>query len=305
MKKDLISLTDVSPQEIGKMFQTTDRLKRSKTNPLKGRSLALVFQKPSMRTRVSFEVGMFQLGGQAIYLGPEDVQLGVRELVGDIAQVLSRYVDGIVARTFAHEDVERLARQATVPVINGLSDLEHPCQVLSDLYTIQKRVGRLKGVQVAYIGDGNNVLHSLLYGASLVGAHLSVATPPGYEPKDSCVREAERLSKKSGGRIALSHDPKEVVREADIVYTDVWTSMGQEKEREKRIRDFQGFQVNEQLLALAKSSVKVMHCLPAHRGEEISNGVLDGKESIVLDQAENRLHVQKAILVLLLGKRKT
>lgn len=302
MKKDLVSLSTLNGGQIEAIFRKADALKNSIDKPLKGKSLALIFQKPSMRTRVSFEVGMFQLGGQAIYLGPEDIQLGVRETVSDIAQVLSRYVDGIVARTFSHKDVETLAHRAAVPVINGLSDAEHPCQALADLYTVRSLHGRLRGVKIAYIGDGNNVLHSLLQGASLVGADLSVATPKGYEPDTGIVREAERTGKKTGSKIVLCRNPQEAAQEADIVYTDVWTSMGQEKEKKKRVNDFKGFQVNEKLMALAKPSSFFMHCLPAHRGEEVSKGVLEGRRSRVLDQAENRLHVQKAILVELLGK---
>lgn len=302
MKKDLVSLSTLNGGQIEAIFRKADALKNSIDKPLKGKSLALIFQKPSMRTRVSFEVGMFQLGGQAIYLGPEDIQLGVRETVSDIAQVLSRYVDGIVARTFSHKDVETLAHRAAVPVINGLSDAEHPCQALADLYTVRSLHGRLRGVKIAYIGDGNNVLHSLLQGASLVGADLSVATPKGYEPDAGIVREAERTGKKTGSKIVLCRNPQEAAQEADIVYTDVWTSMGQEKEKKKRVNDFKGFQVNEKLMALAKPSSFFMHCLPAHRGEEVSKGVLEGRRSRVLDQAENRLHVQKAILVELLGK---
>ena len=303
MKKDFVSLKAWTAQELELLFNKAEALSSSGAEPLKGKSLALIFQKPSMRTRVSFEVGMFELGGMAVYLGPDDIQLGVREPVGDIAEVLSRYVDGIVARTFSHRDVEVLARHATVPVINGLSDAEHPCQALADLYTIRQIHGRLKGVRIAYVGDGNNVLCSLMHGAALMGAHISAATPKGYEVPPSVAEEARAFAGKSGSKILLSHDPKEAVKGADIVYTDVWTSMGQEKEKEKRIRDFQGFQVNEGLLALAKPSARFMHCLPAHRGEEVSVKVLEGKKSVVLDQAENRLHVQKAILVTLLGRK--
>lgn len=304
MKKDFVSLKTLSASEIDALFEKADSLKREKSGLLQGRSLALIFQKPSMRTRVSFEVGMFQLGGQTVYLGPEDIQLGVRETVGDIAQVLSRYVDGIAARTFAHKDVETLAREASVPVINGLSDAEHPCQTLADLYTIRNIYRKLKGIKIAYVGDGNNVLSSLLHGAALVGADVSAATPKGYEPDKTILREAESFAKKSGSRIRVGNDPKEAVKDADIVYTDVWTSMGQEKEREKRLKSFDGFQVNEALMKKAKPSARFMHCLPAHRGEEVSTKVLEGKNSIVLDQAENRLHVQKAILVTLLGGRR-
>jgi len=302
MKKDLVSLKELTRHELAAFFRVADGLKHTEEKPLSRKSLALIFQNPSMRTRVSFEVGMFQLGGQTIYLGPEDIQLGVRETVSDIAQVLSRYVDGIVARTFSHKDVEMLARYATVPVINGLSDLEHPCQALADLYTIQKWCGRLEAVRIAYIGDGNNVLHSLLQGASCVGAHLSVATPKGYEPDEAIVKQAKEIAKKSGSQIMLCHDPQKAATEADIVYTDVWTSMGQEKERKKRLKVFRRFQVNERLMTFARPSAKFMHCLPAHRGEEVAKKVFEGKQSIVLDQAENRLHIQKAILVELLGK---
>ena len=302
MKKDLVSLKELTRHELAAFFRVADELRHTEEKPLNGKSLALIFQKPSMRTRVSFEVGMFQLGGQTIYLGPEDIQLGVRETVSDIAQVLSRYVDGIVARTFSHKDVEMLARHATVPVINGLSDLEHPCQALADLYTIQKWCGRLEAVRIAYIGDGNNVLHSLLQGASCVGAHLSVATPKGYEPDGAIVKQAKETAKKSGSQIMLCHDPQKAATEADIVYTDVWTSMGQEKERSKRLKVFRRFQVNERVMTFAKPFAKFMHCLPAHRGEEVAKRVFEGKQSIVLDQAENRLHVQKAILVELLGR---
>ncbi|MFH1857706.1 MAG: ornithine carbamoyltransferase [Candidatus Omnitrophota bacterium] len=301
MKQDFVSLGEMTPQRIQTIFQEADRLKQSKEKILSGKSLALIFQKPSMRTRVSFEAGMFQLGGQTIYLDPHDIQLGVRESVSDIAKVLSRYVHGIVARTFSHEDVVILAKNAAIPVINGLSDLEHPCQALADLYTIYKVFRRLKGIKIAYVGDGNNVLHSLLQGAGLAGMHLSVASPKGYKPLDLYVREAKHLAKKSGARIAVGHDPVEAVKDADIVYTDVWTSMGQEKEREKRFNAFQGYQVNESLMKRAKPQARFMHCLPAHRGEEVSQGVLDGVKSIVFDQAENRLHVQKAVLAILLG----
>ncbi len=293
MKKDFVSLKDLNKKEIEAIFKKADLLKKTKSAPLKGKSLALIFQKPSMRTRVSFEVGMFQLGGQSINLGPEDIQLGVREKVSDIAQVLSRYLDGIVARTFSHEDVVLLASHASIPVINGLSDAEHPCQALADLYTVRNYFGDLRKVKIAYVGDGNNVCNSLMHGAAVVGATLSIAAPKNYEPPRESVRN----------NIFVFNDPKEAVRGADVVYTDVWTSMGQEKEKEERLQAFRGFQVNESLMSLAKPNAKFMHCLPAHRGEEVSESVLEGKHSIVLDQAENRLHVQKAILVMLLGKK--
>jgi len=303
MKKDLVSLKGLTQEKMNQLFQEADRLKRGKHQPLAHQTLALIFEKPSMRTRVSFEVGMFQLGGAAIYLRPEDIQLGVRETVSDTAHVLSRYVDGIVARTFHHRDIETLSHHATIPVINGLSDREHPCQALADLYTVRGVYGELRGLKMAYIGDGNNVLHSLLHGASLMGMHVGIATPKGYAPLSAVVREAKAMGKRFRSDIALSHDPKEAVRDADVVYTDVWTSMGQEKEKAKRLKAFQGFQVNEKLMKLAKPKAKFMHCLPAHRGEEVSKEILEGKRSIVWDQAENRLHIQKAILVTLMGKK--
>ncbi len=303
MKRDFVSLKDLSPIQVERLFEEADRLKKSRGTPLKGKTLALVFQKPSMRTRVSFEVGMLQLGGAAIYLGPEGIQLGIRETVPDIAQGLSRYVDGIVARTFSHEDIETLGRYASIPVINGLSDREHPCQALADLYTIRQIFGRLKKVKIAYVGDGNNVLHSLLHGVALVGADLSAATPKRYAPNGEVVKETNRMRRKTGARISLGHDPKQAVRGADIVYTDVWTSMGQEGEKNARRKAFRGYQVNEALMKQAKSSAFFMHCLPAHRGEEVTEGVLEGRQSAIWDQAENRLHVQKAILATLLSSR--
>ncbi|MCM8782151.1 MAG: ornithine carbamoyltransferase [Candidatus Omnitrophica bacterium] len=303
-KKDLISAHDLSVQEINKLFALTDELKvddEKFTVALEGKTLALIFQKPSNRTRVSFEVGMTQLGGHTIYLGPDDIKLGVREATKDVAGVLSRYVDGIVARTFAHNDILELAKNSTVPVINGLSDLLHPCQAMADVYTIKEKLGRLEGVRVAFVGDGNNVLHSLLHCCSKVGIDLSIATPKGYEPDKKIVKEAEDELKKSGGKLNFSNDPKEAVKGSDVVYTDVWISMGQEKEYKKRVKAFKGFQVNKKLVSLAKKGCLIMHCLPAHRGQEITDEVLDSPNSIILDQAENRMHVQKAILLMLLG----
>ena len=305
MKRDLVSIRDLARQEIEGLFALTsdvkDRLTRDEPHPiLRGRTLALIFEKPSLRTRVTFEVAMTHLGGHAIYLAPQDIRLGARETVEDAARNLSRWVDGIVARTFDHGVVEQLAQHAKVPVINGLTDLLHPCQVLSDLFTLREKRGALGGLRVAFIGDGNNVCNSWLTGAAKTGIHLTVACPKGYEPNRDVAAKAREEAAATGATLDIMHDPVRAAREADVLYTDVWTSMGQEAERDQRLRDFQGFQVNQALVDLARKDVVVMHCLPAHRGEEITDEVMDGPHSIILDQAENRLHVQKAILVTLL-----
>ncbi len=302
MKRDLVSIRDLAREEIEAFFVlATDlkqRLKQNKAHPLLlGKTLALVFEKPSLRTRVTFEVAMTQLGGHAIYLAPQDIRLGARETVEDGARNLSRWVDGIVARTFDHALLELLAQYATVPVINGLTDLLHPCQVLGDLFTLQEKRGRLNGLRVAFIGDGNNVCNSWLYGAAKMGIHLIVACPPGYEPHRDVFTKARAEAEATQARLEMISDPVQAVKGADVVYTDVWTSMGHEEQRARRMRDFQGFQVNQALVASAQKDVLVMHCLPAHRGEEITDEVMDGPYAIILDQAENRLHVQKAILV--------
>lgn len=303
--RDFISMDDLTPDEIRAVLERSSDLKRrhraGESPPaLAGKTLAMIFEKPSLRTRVTFEVGMRQLGGYAIYLSPQDIQLGTRESVPDVARNLSRWVNGIMARTFAHRTVQDLAEYATVPVINGLSDREHPCQILGDLLTIQDHARRLNGVRVAWVGDGNNVCHSLLLAGGKVGMHLAVATPSGYEPANEIVSRARSLAGKSGGSISVGHDPKEAVRGADIIYTDVWVSMGQEAKRAERLKAFAGFQVDSALVRAAGPQVKVMHCLPAHRGEEITDEVLDGPQSIVLDQAENRLHAQKGLLAMIL-----
>lgn len=303
MKKNLISIKDLTKKEIVELFKFAKILKKnplSKANSLKGKSLALVFQKPSNRTRVSFEVGMFQLGGKAIYLGPDEVKLGVRESVKDVARVLGRYVNGIVARTFKHDDVLDLAKFSWSPVINGLSDLLHPCQGLSDLFTIEEHFGKKK-IKIAFVGDGNNVLNSLLIGSSVLGRDIYFSTPTGCEPDKAVLSEAKAHADKSKSTIQKIDSPKECVKNADIIYTDVWISMGQESKKEERLKLFNGFQVNKDLVSSAKENVLIMHCLPAHRGEEIADEVLDSKNSIVYEQAENRLHVQKAILLMLLG----
>jgi len=306
MKKDLISLADLSPDEIWALLQLALSLKAEwrqggNTPRLAGKTLAMIFQKPSLRTRVSFEMGMIHLGGQALYLSPDEIKLGQRESIPDVARVLSRYVDGIMARVFAHADVVTLARWASVPVINGLSDYSHPCQALADLLTIYEKLGRLKGVKLTYVGDGNNVLHSLLFGGAAVGLHVVAATPEGYEPLPEVVHRAQERAKETGATIRLLRDPREAVKGADVIYTDTWFSMGQEAEAEVRRPIFRPYQVNAELLAVAGPQARVMHCLPAHRGEEITDEVADGPCSWLFDQAENRLHAQKAVLVELLG----
>jgi ornithine carbamoyltransferase len=295
--KDLISITDVNSDEIQHLIKSAVDLKKGgRKLLLEGKTLALLFEKPSLRTRVSFDVAMSQLGGHAIYLSQAEVGLGEREPIADAARVLSRYVDGIVARTFAHHSVALLAKHASVPVINGLSDGEHPCQILSDLLTIHEKKGKLKGLTVAYIGDANNVANSLLLACSLVGVEFRISSPVGYELQDEVLTRAQKI----GGQITLTVDPKEAAKDADVLYTDVWTSMGQEAEAERRRAAFARYQVNEELLSLAKSDVIFMHPLPAHYGEEIAEGLLESPHSVVFDQAENRLHMQKSILSKLL-----
>jgi ornithine carbamoyltransferase len=303
MKKDLISIRTLSLQEIKDIFSLTYAIKKNPqkfSKALQGKTLALIFQKPSNRTYVSFQVGMYELGGNSIYLGPEHIKLGIRETIHDVAKTLSRYVDGIVLRTFGHQNILDMARYAGVPVINGLSDLSHPCQALADTFTIKEKLGGLKNITLAYVGDGNNVCHSLLYACAKLGININVATPKGYEPSAVVVKGARLSAGESGAKINLFYNPEKAVKSADVIYTDVWASMGQEKEAEKRKRDFKNFQLNKKLASLAKKNCIIMHCLPAHRGEEISDDVIDGKNSIIFDQAENRLHVQKAILVKLL-----
>lgn len=300
--KDFISIKELKREDIDEIFDLTERLKSKEDfgEPLKKKTLALIFQKPSNRTRVSFEVGMTQLGGHTVYLGPDELKLGIRESVQDAAKVLSRYIDGIVARVHRHQDIIDLAKSSSVPVINGLSDLLHPCQGLSDIFTIKEKFKDFRSIKLVFIGDGNNVLHSLMYGSSIVGLDMSVVTPKGYEPKKEIVKDVVDFSKKSGSVIKFFNKPLDALKDADIIYTDVWVSMGQEKIRKKKLEAFKGFQVNKDLVSKAKKSCKIMHCMPAHRGEEITDDVIDGPNSIVLDQAENRLHVQKAILYLLL-----
>ncbi|MDP3041199.1 MAG: ornithine carbamoyltransferase [Candidatus Omnitrophota bacterium] len=314
MKKDLISIEDLTTKEIEELFNLAVKLKKNKSKfskVLAGKTLALIFQKPSNRTRVSFEVGMYQLGGNSIYLSPSEINLGVRETVKDAAKTISRYVDGIVLRTFEHKNCLDMAAAAGVPVINGLSDFSHPCQALADLFTIgekflrlnytrQKVARRLKGLTLAYVGDGNNVCNSLLYAAAKTGMNITVATPAGYAPNSEVVKQAKEMAKETLSQIIITEDPHSAVNGANVVYTDVWASMGQEEEISKRKIIFKDFQINAKLLTHAATGVLVMHCLPAHRGEEITDEVMDSKSSIVFDQAENRMHVQKAILIKLL-----
>ena len=271
--------------------------RREEHHLLPGRTLAMIFQKPSTRTRVSFEVGMTQLGGHALYLAAADLQLGRGETLRDTATVLSRYVDAIMIRTFAQEDVEELARHASIPVINGLTDSAHPCQALADVMTIRERLGTLEGLRVAYLGDGNNVCASLMVACAKLGAEFVAATPEGYEPDDEVVR----IAREAGGNVSVVHDPREAAAGANVLYTDVWTSMGQEEERERRLRDLAGFGIDSALVARAADDAIVLHCLPAHYGEEITEEVLYGPRSAVWDEAENRLHAQKALLALVVS----
>lgn len=294
MKRDFITMFDLQKEEIYQIFNLAKTLKDSQKKGvehrlLKHKTLAMVFEKPSLRTRVTFETGMTQLGGHAIYLAPSDIQLGKRETVPDAAKNLSRWVDIIMARVFAHKTVDDLAKNATIPVINGLSDLEHPCQIMADLFTIIEKKDSLDDITLAYIGDGNNVCNSFVAASNLLGFRLKIATPAGYEPDEDYISKAMNT--------ALTTDPREAVKDADIVYTDVWASMGQEKEATQRKEVFASFQINAGLMKHAKDDTLIMHCLPAHRGEEITDEVIDGPHSIVFDEAENRLHIQKAIMV--------
>ncbi len=306
MKKDLLSILDLSKDEMLELFDIARKIKEDLKNgiehtELKGKSLAMIYEKPSLRTRVTFEIGMYQLGGYGIYLAPSDIKLGKRESVADVARNLSRWVDGIMARTFSHRTVVELAENANIPVINGLSDYEHPCQILADYLTIMEHKNRVDGLKLAFIGDGNNVANSLLYASAILGSDFSIASPFGYEIKPEILNRAKEITDKTGVSILQTNAPQEAVKDADIIYTDVWVSMGEEGEKEERLSRFKGFQVNTKLLEYAKRDVVVMHCLPAHRGEEITSEVLDGPHSVVLDEAENRLHIQKAILVKLMG----
>jgi len=305
--KDLLSLHDLTTEEINEILMLAKELKAKQKSGiehpiLKGKTLGMIFQKASTRTRVSFEVGMYQLGGSALFLSGRDLQIGRGEPIRDTARVLSRYLDGVMIRTFAQADVEEFAHYADIPVINALTDLLHPCQILADLLTIQERKGcDLKGLKLAYIGDGNNMAHSYMYGCAKMGMHFAAATPKGYAPDAAVTANAVSDAKASGGSITLVHDPYEAAKDADILCTDVWASMGQEKEREQRVKAFQGYQINEELLQAADRRAIVLHCLPAHRGEEITDEVVERFSSVIFDEAENRLHAQKAVLALTMG----
>lgn len=306
MKNHFLTVNDFSEETILKVLSTAEKLKKMPAGtfqPLKGKSLGLFFEKSSTRTRISFEIGMGQLGGNVIFLHPNDIQINRGETIGDTARVFARYLDAIVIRTFKHDNLVEWASYSDIPVINGLTDAHHPCQGLTDVFTVRESIGSFSGVKVAYIGDSNNVLVSLLHTAAKVGLNLTICFPEGYGPGSKVLNEAKLSAVESGAVIDVCQIPQDAVKGADFIYTDVWTSMGQEDESAERTRRFQGFQVNSDLLALAKPSVKVMHCLPAMRGKEITSDVLDGEHSIVFDQAENKLHVQKAIILELIGQR--
>ena len=305
-KRDLLSLQDLAPQEVldlinrGIKFKEHPELALDR-GPLRGKSLGLLFEKASTRTRVSFEVAMYHLGGHTVFLSLEDLQLRRGETIADTARVLSRYLDGLAIRTFGQDTLEKWAGSTSIPVINGLTDLHHPCQALGDLLTLQERFGMLNGLKLAYVGDGNNVAHSLIEGAAKVGMNISLACPKGYGPDLTIVKAAYRVAQQTGGSIELVKKPQKAASGADVLYTDVWVSMGKEREAKRRLKSLKPYQINARLLAMAKPHAVVMHCLPAHRGQEITAEVMDGPRSIVWEQAENRLHIQKAILEWLLG----
>jgi ornithine carbamoyltransferase len=304
MKRDLITLDDFSSQEIHELLDLAQKLKKRKgciLPYLQGKTVCLIFQKPSNRTRVSFEVGIHELGGNCIYLGPKEIALGQRETAADVAKTLSRYLHGIVARTNSHADVVELGKQASIPIINGLSDIDHPCQALADIFSVREKYGKFKGLTLAFIGDGNNVCHSLLLACAKVGLNMNIASPEGYEPDKNIVKRAFEIAKTTQATIKIGHSAQDAIKGVQIIYADVFVSMGQEKERAKRLRAFKGYQINGALTKLADPNYIFMHCLPAHRGEEVSAEIIDSSHSIVFDQAENRMHVQKAVLTFLLG----
>lgn len=304
LKRDFLSVTDFSDKEINEIFSLTADLKKYKfREAFKNKAVGLIFQKPSLRTRVSFQVGVWQLGGQCMSLSPAEVNIGVRESVKDAALTLSRYLDLIVARVFKHKDVVDLARFSTIPVVNGLSDLFHPCQALADIFTLHEKRGSVKGMTLTFVGDGNNVCHSLLHITSILGMNMVCACPKGYPPQKDIFSAAGQVALKNAAKVSLILDPVEAVRGADVLYTDVWASMGQEKEAARRAKIFKKYQINKSLLASAKKDAIVMHCLPAHRGMEITDEVMDSPASVVFDEAENRLHVQKAIMMKLVNQQ--
>ena len=304
--RDFLSLHDFTTEEIYQILDLAAELKAKQKNGeehhiLKGKTLGMIFEKSSTRTRVSFEVGMYQLGGNALFLSNRDLQIGRGEPIRDTARVLSRYLDGIMIRTFEGSKVEELADFASIPVINALTDEEHPCQVLADLQTIREHKGELKGLKMVYIGDGNNMVNSLMHGCAKVGMDISVATPAGYEPMESMVAEAMEDAKAFVSKVEITQDILAAAKDADVVYTDVWASMGQEGEAEKRQKAFKDYQVNAAVMAVAKPDAIVLHCLPAHRGEEITDEVIESKQSVIFDEAENRLHAQKAVMALVMA----
>ena len=304
--KHLISLNDLSKEEILNILSVAQKLKNENKNGIKhhlldGKSLGMIFSKSSTRTRVSFEVGMYQLGGMALFLSDRDIQLGRGESIYDTANVLSRFLDGIMIRTFAQKDVEDLAKYGDVPIINGLTDAEHPCQILADLQTIFEHRGKLEGLKLAYVGDGNNIAHSLLHGCSKIGMDIAVASPAGYTCEDKVICQAKDAAKVSGGEVVITEDPVEAVKRADVVVTDTWVSMGQEAQKEERMRVFMPYQVNKNLWKHTNDGAVFLHCLPAYRGYEVTEEIIDGPMSAVFDEAENRMHAQKAVMALLMG----
>jgi len=302
---NFLSIHDISIYEFNQVLDLAEDIKkrpRAFQNKLNGKILAMIFEKPSLRTRMTFEVGMLQLGGEAIYLNPSDIQMGTRESAYDVVKNLERWVDGIMIRTFRHDTVVNLAEVSSVPIINALTDLLHPCQAMADFMTLREKKGGLSNLKLTYVGDGNNVAHSLLLASAKAGTEMAMATPEGYEPDPDILRMAEEDGRKTGFRCILTSDPMEAVKEADAVYTDTWTSMGQEGDKQARIRTLSRYQVNSRLMAEARSDAVFMHCLPARRGEEVTDEVMDSAQSVVYDQAENRLHVQKIILSMLLGE---
>ena len=305
--KDLLSIDDLSINEVNEILELAKTLKAQlkrgeEHHLLKGKTLGMIFQKSSTRTRVSFEVGMWQLGGSALFLSGNDLQIGRGEPVKDTARVLSRYLDGIMIRTASHDEVVEMAKYSSIPIINALTDMMHPCQALTDIFTVMEHKGSLKGLKMAYIGDGNNMLHSLMHACTKVGMHISVATPKGYEPDSQMVEQARKAAEITGSKIVLSNDPATAAKDADVLYTDVWASMGRETEQNIRKVAFVDYQINQAVMDVAKKDAIVLHCLPAHRGEEITDEVMESKQSAVFDQAENRLHIQKAIMVLLMKR---
>lgn len=304
--RDFLMLVDFTKEELQYLIDLAIELKAKQKageehKLLKGKTIGLIFEKSSTRTRVSFEVGIYQLGGQGLFLSGNDLQIGRGETILDTAQTLSRYLDGIMIRTFEHRKVVELARGATIPVINGLTDLSHPCQALADYQTIYEKHGSFEGVKLAYIGDGNNMVHSLMMGAAKLGIDMSIATPEGYEPDEDIVQQTMAAAEETGAKIVVCRDPKEAIQGANFIYTDVWASMGQEAEQKERELAFADYQIDEELVKLAAPNFMFMHCLPAHRGEEVTEGVIDGEHSIIFDQAENRLHAQKAVMAAIMS----